>query len=83
MTAHHMDGHLQISVCDTGIGIASEDQARIFEEFQQARGARQGATEGTALGLALARRFVELHGGALWVRKRSRRWEFVHLHASG
>ena len=67
LTARQMDGYLQIGVHDTGIGIAPEDQARIFEEFQQARGERPDATEGTGLGLALARRFVELHGGALWV----------------
>jgi signal transduction histidine kinase len=52
-----------VSVRDTGIGIAPEDQARIFEEFRQAGAAT--AQEGTGLGLALTKAFVELHGGRL------------------
>ncbi len=55
----------RIGVQDTGIGIAPEDLGRIFEEFQQA-GAAPG-TEGTGLGLALTRRFIELHGGRIEV----------------
>jgi signal transduction histidine kinase/DNA-binding response OmpR family regulator len=56
---------VRITVWDTGIGIAPEDHGRIFEEFQQV-GTRDGQErEGTGLGLALARRFVELHGGEL------------------
>jgi signal transduction histidine kinase len=54
-----------ISVRDDGTGIAIADQARIFEEFEQAGGSH--AQEGTGLGLALSRRIVELHGGRLWV----------------
>jgi signal transduction histidine kinase len=49
-------------VADTGPGIAAADTQLIFEEFRQA-----GSHEGTGLGLPLARRFVELHGGRLWV----------------
>jgi signal transduction histidine kinase len=56
---------VRIGVQDTGIGIAPDDLERIFEEFQQA-GATPG-TEGTGLGLALTRRFVELHGGRVEV----------------
>jgi len=60
------NGEVQVAVRDTGPGIASEDQERIFEEFQQTDvGAEQ--REGTGLGLALSKRLVELHGGRLWV----------------
>jgi signal transduction histidine kinase len=58
---------VEVSVSDTGIGIAPEDQAGIFEEFRQAKSARS-TDASTGLGLALARRFVELHGGVLSVR---------------
>jgi signal transduction histidine kinase len=54
-----------VSVRDTGVGIAPEDQERIFEAFQ--RGDRRVSTEGTGLGLTLSKRFVELHGGRIWV----------------
>src|SRR4029077_18323997 len=61
-----VDGEVQVSVADTGPGIAPEDQERIFEEFQQtAVGVEQ--REGTGLGLALTKRLVELHGGRIWV----------------
>lgn len=58
---------VQITVWDTGIGIAQNDQARIFEAFQQVAQGLSGHTEGTGLGLALTKKFVEMHGGAVWV----------------
>ena len=58
---------LVISVADTGIGIAPEDQEKIFEEFYQVRGGMRDKTPGTGLGLSLTQRFVEMHGGRLWV----------------
>ncbi len=67
ITGAVVDGAAQIAVSDTGIGIAPEDQASIFEEFQQVGGDHEGKREGTGLGLTLARRFVELHGGRIWV----------------
>ncbi|MGZ4409411.1 MAG: ATP-binding protein [Gaiellaceae bacterium] len=60
------DGEVRVSVIDTGPGIATEDQERIFEEFQQTE-AGAGQREGTGLGLALSKRLVELHGGRIWV----------------
>ena len=58
---------MEISVSDTGIGISPEDQARIFEEFRQVGTDYAHKSEGTGLGLTLAKKFVELHGGRIWV----------------
>ena len=52
---------------DTGVGIAPEDQATVFEEFRQV-GSAAKKVEGTGLGLAISRKFIELHGGRIWVR---------------
>jgi signal transduction histidine kinase len=57
----------EVSVADTGVGIAPVDQEAVFEEFRQV-GAAEKRAEGTGLGLALSRKFVELHGGKIWVR---------------
>jgi signal transduction histidine kinase len=56
-----------ISVKDTGIGIAPEHQDAIFEEFRQVATHYTQKREGTGLGLTLTRRFVEMHGGRIWV----------------
>jgi signal transduction histidine kinase len=66
--ARPVDGALEVSVSDTGIGIAPEDQEKVFEEFRQVGGDYKTKQEGTGLGLALARRFVELHGGVISVQ---------------
>jgi signal transduction histidine kinase len=66
LEARRTDGSVAISVADTGIGIAPEDQAAIFEEFRQV-GSDEKKREGTGLGLTLAKKFVELHGGRIWV----------------
>jgi GAF domain-containing protein len=67
VTAARANGDIVVTVKDTGIGISPEDQGRIFEEFQQARRQTERSREGTGLGLSLAKRFVELHGGRIWV----------------
>ena len=61
------DGLVEVSVSDTGAGIAPEDQEAVFEEFRQV-GAAEKKAEGTGLGLTLCRKFVELHGGRIWVQ---------------
>jgi signal transduction histidine kinase len=58
------DGMAEISVADTGIGIAPEDHDAVFEEFRQV-GTAAKKVEGTGLGLALSRKFIELHGGTI------------------
>jgi signal transduction histidine kinase len=60
------DGMVEVSVSDTGVGIAPEDQEAVFEEFRQV-GTADKKVEGTGLGLTLCRKFVELHGGRIWV----------------
>jgi len=55
----------EISVTDTGVGIAPEDQPAVFEEFKQVGRDSARKAEGTGLGLPLTKRFVELHGGAI------------------
>ena len=61
------NGVVEISVSDTGIGIAPQDQETIFEEFRQVGTDYAQKREGTGLGLTLTRKFVELHGGKIWV----------------
>ena len=61
------DGAAEISVTDTGVGIAPEDQETVFEEFRQV-GMASKKVEGTGLGLAISRKFIELHGGKIWVK---------------
>ena len=59
---------IEVSVTDTGIGIALEDQEAVFEEFRQVGKDYTRKAEGTGLGLALTRKFVELHGGNIRVK---------------
>lgn len=61
------DESVEISVIDTGIGIAPEDQETIFEEFRQVGGDYARKHEGTGLGLTLTKKFVEMHGGRISV----------------
>ena len=60
------DGLVEVSISDTGVGIAPADQEAVFEEFRQV-GTSAAKQEGTGLGLTLCRKFVELHGGKIWV----------------
>jgi signal transduction histidine kinase len=66
VSTSRVNGEVRVSVSDTGPGIAPEDHERLFDEFQQTE-AGVAQREGTGLGLALSKRFVELHGGHIWV----------------
>jgi signal transduction histidine kinase/CheY-like chemotaxis protein len=62
------EGHfLCVSVADSGIGIRPEDMDKVFQEFRQVDGSARRRYGGTGLGLAISKRFVELHGGWMWV----------------
>jgi signal transduction histidine kinase len=67
INASAANGSFTVAVCDTGPGIAASDQAKIFEEFQQADNSSTRQKGGTGLGLAIAKRIIEMHGGRLWV----------------
>ena len=65
LTSRTLNDWVEIAVRDTGVGISTDDQTRIFDEFFQV--GRDHAQEGTGLGLALTKKFVELHGGEIRV----------------
>jgi signal transduction histidine kinase len=58
---------LQVNVTDTGCGISAAEVERIFDEFYQVRPPGREKTEGVGLGLAICKKLVEMHGGAIWV----------------
>jgi len=67
LRARRIKAGIDVAVIDTGVGISEADQGLVFEEFRQASGDHLGKSEGTGLGLSLAKRFVELHGGSIRV----------------
>jgi signal transduction histidine kinase len=69
INARTLNAAVEISVTDTGIGIAEQDQPKVFEEFRQVGNDNAKKIEGTGLGLTLAKKFVELHGGRIWVER--------------
>jgi signal transduction histidine kinase len=68
LSARRADGAVEIAIADTGIGIGAQHLEAIFQEFVQVRRADGAAQEGTGLGLALSKKFVELHGGRIHAR---------------
>jgi signal transduction histidine kinase len=61
------NGSFRLAVCDTGPGISAADQAKLFQEFQQADNSITRKKGGTGLGLAISKRIIEMHGGRIWV----------------
>jgi signal transduction histidine kinase len=61
------NGSFEVAVRDTGPGISAADQARLFQEFQQADNSITRKKGGTGLGLAISKRIIEMHGGCIWV----------------
>ena len=72
LEAIRADGDARIAVWDNGIGIAKEDQPKIFQEFQQLDSELSRKHTGTGLGLSLTKRLVELHGGRIWFESAGR-----------
>jgi signal transduction histidine kinase len=61
------NGSFSVAVHDTGPGISVTDQAKLFQEFQQADNSITKKKGGTGLGLAISKRIIEMHGGRIWV----------------
>jgi PAS domain S-box-containing protein len=70
ISAAAADGSFHLSVRDTGPGISAADQAKLFQEFQQADNAITRKKGGTGLGLAISKRIIEMHGGKIWVESK-------------
>ncbi len=67
---HSKDGDVQVDVSDTGIGIAPEDQERVFERFYRGEHPMVLETPGTGLGLSIVKQLVEMHQGRIWMKSK-------------
>jgi len=68
--AMDFDNSVQIRVKDTGVGISETDMCKLFQPFNQLNSCHHREFEGTGLGLALVKKFVEMHGGTIWVKSK-------------
>jgi two-component system sensor histidine kinase GlrK len=72
-------GVLQVSVTDSGPGIQAEDLPYIFERFYQGSTKAKHGTPGSGLGLALAKKVVEAHGGRIWIESETKKGTTVRF----
>ena len=70
ITARLIGEEIEVAVADTGVGIAPQHVARVFEDFGQVDGSTSRRHEGTGLGVPLSKRLVELHTGRMWLESR-------------
>jgi len=70
LSASRRNGEVQVSIQDTGIGIAENDLGTIFEPFRQVDGSAQRKYGGSGIGLTISKRLIELHGGRMWVESK-------------
>jgi signal transduction histidine kinase len=79
ITAEHVEDHVVIHVADTGVGIATEDQPRVFERFFRAHHPGQEQISGSGLGLSLVKAVVDAHKGRIWLESEVNKGTTVHL----
>lgn len=75
------DSLIQVSVCDTGMGIPGDQIAKVFEKFEQVKGTREKikGPKGTGLGLAIVKALVEIHGGTIWAESELKKGSCFHF----
>jgi len=78
LAAHRDDGGVTLTVADNGVGIPTEDQARVFEKFE--RGNPQARQSGAGLGLSLVKSFIELHGGRVEIVSQANKGTTITLY---